>query len=62
LTKNQSLAEKDVPGIVFSSIFVTNVVLLALELNFSSIFQVKSLKNSQKLLEKRYLTIPGYLF
>ena len=44
-TKNRSLAEKEVPGIVFQCFFVTNVVLLALGLDFPSIFNEKTMQN-----------------
>ena len=43
-TKNRSLAKKEAPGIVFSCIFVTNVVLLTLGLDVSLIFHENSMQ------------------
>ena len=43
-TKNRSLAQKGVSGSVFLSIFLANGVFLTFGLDFSSIFDEKSMK------------------
>ena len=52
--KKRSLAEKEVPGIAFLCIFVTNVVLLALGLDFSSIFHEKSMQKLMYFFKAAY--------